>query len=119
MSAALVLVIDDDRDIRESLAEVLEDEGFEVVGAAHGQEALDKLEQGLSPKVMLLDLMMPVMDGFQFYEHWKSSPKLKAIPLFVVTAGRAQQEQLPEATKFLHKPLELDRLLQLLAEHTR
>lgn len=115
MSDRLIMVVDDDRDIRESLAEVLQDEGYAVTGVGNGREALDALDAGAKPRVILLDLMMPVMDGYQFYEHWRARPELKSIPLFVVTAGRASREALPEATHLLAKPLDLDRLLELLS----
>ncbi len=115
MSNGHVMVVDDDRDIRESLAEVLQDEGYSVTGAGNGREALDALEAGSRPRVILLDLMMPVMDGYQFYEHWRARPELKSIPLFIVTAGRASREALPEATHLLPKPLDLDRLLEMLS----
>jgi CheY-like chemotaxis protein len=60
-----------------------------------------------------------VMDGYQFYEHWRAMPELKSIPLFIVTAGRAARDALPEATHLLPKPLDLDRLLELLASSTK
>src|SRR5579862_4602951 len=61
-----ILIVDDDPDIRDSLKEVLEDEGYEVNGVANGREALDYLRKSPRPCVILLDLMMPVMDGWQF-----------------------------------------------------
>ena len=117
MSGELIMVVDDDRDIRESLADVLQDEGYQVVGASNGQDALDQLQRGTKPKVILLDLMMPVMDGHAFYERWRADAQLKAIPLFVITAGRATHEALAEANGLLQKPLDLEQLLGILKKH--
>ena len=117
MSDKTVMVVDDDRDIRESLADVLNDEGYEVLGATNGKDALEQLEGGARPRVILLDLMMPVMDGYEFYKRWCAQPSLKSIPLYVVTAGRATHDGLPEATGLLQKPLDLDKLLALLDGH--
>ena len=66
-----ILIVDDDPDIRDSLKEVLEDEGYEVNGVANGREALDYLRKSPRPCVILLDLMMPVMDGWQFRKEQK------------------------------------------------
>ena len=76
-----ILVVDDDPDIRDSLREVLEDEGYGTSCVANGREALDFLRSGKRPCVILLDLMMPVMDGWQFLEEQKRDPALAAIPV--------------------------------------
>src|SRR5712671_1122475 len=64
-----VLLVEDDAEVRSSVAEILELEGFAVETAVHGQQALDKLRSGACPNVMLLDLMMPVMNGLELLEH--------------------------------------------------
>src|SRR5205814_8831977 len=83
-----ILVVDDDPDIRDSLREVLEDEGYDVSCVGNGREALDHLKAASPrPCVILLDLMMPVMDGWQFRrEQKKLEPELANIPLVVITA---------------------------------
>ena len=80
-----VLVVDDERDIREAVAEVLRDEGFEVHDAPDGAEALRKL-RAHRPDVVLLDLMMPGMNGWEFCAARKSEPDLSRIPVIVISA---------------------------------
>jgi CheY-like chemotaxis protein len=114
-----VLVVEDDQDIRESVAEVLQDEGYQVSTAADGQQALDLLGGGeRPPDIILLDLMMPVMSGFQFREEQLKRPELAAIPVLVVTAdsnARGKAEALRVAG-FVQKPLKIRPLLDLLEE---
>jgi CheY-like chemotaxis protein len=81
----LVLLIDDDRDVRESVALLLEGSGFDVVTADNGAQAIALVEQGVRPRAIILDLMMPVMNGWDFYEWQKSSP-VAATPTLVYTA---------------------------------
>jgi CheY-like chemotaxis protein len=81
----LVLIIDDDRDVRESVALLLEGSGFDVVTADNGARAVALLEQGVRPRAIILDLMMPVMNGWDFFEWQKSSP-LATTPTLVYTA---------------------------------
>jgi CheY-like chemotaxis protein len=83
---ATILVDDDDDDIREVLA-VLDEAGFRVMTAAHGREALEHLREDPQPDVILLDLMMPEMDGYQFRAEQQRDPALRAIPTLIVTAG--------------------------------
>ena len=76
-----VLIVDDDRDIREALGEILADDGFAVEAAWNGETALDRLEAGFRPDVIILDLMMPVMDGLTFRELQRKHPALANIPV--------------------------------------
>ena len=79
MSSGAVLIVDDDNDVRSALAELLEEEGFSVEGAANGREALALLRGGtVHPAVILLDLMMPGMDGWDFRHEQMRDPKLAA-----------------------------------------
>jgi CheY-like chemotaxis protein len=105
------MIVDDDRDIRETLAEVLEDEGFLVVTAANGAEALDLLASAPLPNVILLDLMMPVMDGFEFRVAQKMAAELAPIPVVIITAGGAPPGGALEPTAVVRKPLNVPRLL--------
>ena len=107
-----VLVVDDDADIRDSLREVLEDEGYEVTCVANGREALDFLRSDSpQPCVILLDLMMPVMDGWQFRREQKANPDISNIPLIVITAT-GNRPVLIDAAELVLKPLELARLFE-------
>ncbi|MBL8950896.1 MAG: response regulator [Myxococcaceae bacterium] len=113
MGDSLVMVVDDDPDIREGLQDLLVDDGFKVAIAKHGRDALDQLEGGVHPGLIVLDLMMPVMDGYEFYRRWAEDPELKRIPLLVVSASQVREahKQFAEATAFMSKPLEVDRFL--------
>jgi two-component system, chemotaxis family, chemotaxis protein CheY len=107
-----VLIVDDDPDIRDALGECLRYEGYSVHAAADGRDALDRLEVGLRPSVILLDLMMPVLNGFDVLNALNSRPDWKSIPVVVVSANRSAEEaDLPGATLFLRKPVNMDRLI--------
>jgi CheY-like chemotaxis protein len=116
MAVSTILVVEDDADIRSALCAILEDEGYRVARAANGQEALGLLHAGLRPSVILLDLMMPVMDGSDFRAAQLREPELASIPVVVLTAdGRFQEaaETLAAAAAFA-KPFELKLLLRVL-----
>jgi CheY-like chemotaxis protein len=104
-----ILVVDDDPDIRESLREVLEDEGYAVTCVGNGREALDHLQKAPRPCVILLDLMMPVMDGWQFRHEQKKIPSIADVPLIVITAT-GKRPVLIDAEELVMKPLDLNRL---------
>ena len=106
-----VLVVEDDCDIRNALRDVLEDEGYRVRTAANGREALDLLESAGAPCVILLDLMMPVMDGWQFRREQKANSNISSIPLIVITAT-GNRPVLIDAADLVLKPLELGRLFE-------
>ena len=113
-----VLLVDDDAAIREALTEVLVDEGFAVHQAANGKEALDWLHRegsnGSRPCVVLLDLMMPVMDGRSFLAARDTDPSLSAIPVLVISAetGCRELARWPSVRGVFPKPLALDGLLE-------
>jgi len=86
-SSRRLLFIEDDDATRRSLAEALQGDGFEVVTAANGREALQFLRDGLRPSAILLDVMMPVMDGWDFRHVQLSDPSLRDIPVLLVTAS--------------------------------
>lgn len=114
-----VLVVDDDFDIRETLHDVLTDEGFSVDAAENGQDALTYLEAHDAPCVIVLDLMMPVMTGHEFRARQLNDPRFAGIPVIVLSAagrGTAVVEQL-HASAFLGKPTNVNVLLQEVSRH--
>ena len=107
-----VLIVDDDPDIRDAVEEGLRYEGYDVHSAADGRDALDRLEYGLRPAVILLDLMMPVLNGFDVLEALKNRPEWKSIPVVIVSANRGYEaEDLSGAVSILRKPVNVERLL--------
>jgi CheY-like chemotaxis protein len=116
-SSAPVLVVEDDRDVRESLVAVLEDAGYPVISAADGRAALDLLRAGPRPSVILLDLMMPVMDGFEFRAEQVRDPSLADVPVVVFTAGWYPVELggRLQVDGYLTKPIRVDALLDLVS----
>lgn len=117
--APTVLIVEDDADIRNDLAAILEDEGYSVMRAAHGAEALDHLNSSKHPNAILLDLMMPVMDGWQLRGELLKDPALARIPIIVLSgvADPRRETTLLGAAGYVNKPLKLAHLLNLLAEH--
>ncbi|HEX8697780.1 MAG TPA: response regulator [Myxococcaceae bacterium] len=115
MSVHRVLVVEDDLDIRESLMEILEDHGYEPIGAENGFEALDKLRApGPQPCLILLDLMLPKMDGRVFRQHQLQSPELAAIPVVVISAFRDVTQIAQEMkVELLKKPFKLTEILSV------
>ena len=120
---AFVMVVDDDTDLRETLIEVLQDKAYRTVGASNGQEALDLLHTapGLLPCVILLDLMMPVMDGRQFRAALLLEPELSEIPIIVLSAHADVDELFPglSVAARLRKPVDLAPLLSLVDRHCK
>lgn len=105
-----VLVIEDDESIRESMRELLELEGFDVVAAANGREALDVVRSGWRPCAVLLDLFMPVMDGWQFLAEIERDRQLSDLPVTVVSAAGDRLTGIGRR-RVLRKPVGLHRLV--------
>jgi CheY-like chemotaxis protein len=110
MREAKILVVEDDDDIRDSLKELLEEEGYQVDTAANGEQALNRL-RGEAPQLILLDLMMPVMDGWEFQRQLRDSPSLSGVPIIVISASKFSREPL-NAAAFIPKPLDAGVLLE-------
>jgi CheY-like chemotaxis protein len=113
-----ILIVDDDRDVREILAAILSDEGYDVGLATDGLDALEQLRRGVCPNAILLDLMMPVMDGWKFLTEVRRAPALAHIPVIVMTASGRHHE----VARRLHhdrciaKPMAIEVLLHELEE---
>jgi CheY-like chemotaxis protein len=115
MSSKQVLIIEDNEDIRESIQMVIEFQGYEVLTAANGQEALDLLAtKTCLPSLILLDLMMPVMDGWTFANIISKDQSLSTIPLVIVSAFTGKTDIPKNACDTLEKPMNFDTLLKIL-----
>ena len=118
MDSCLVFVVEDDVDTRDMLGRFLELEGFQVEVAANGRQALDRLSSGMQPPcVILLDLMMPVMDGWQFRRQQVLDQSLAAIPVIVVSAAGRDRISGIDANAYLSKPVDLDQLLEQVTQY--
>jgi CheY-like chemotaxis protein len=110
-NASVLLVVDDDDDVRLALKLFLEGEGFEVEEATNGAEALARLRQGLRPGLIVLDLMMPVMNGWEFREQQRAAAELKDIPVVIFTAAGLTAGAVDSLT-VLPKPVDTMLLLE-------
>ena len=110
-SGRTLLVIEDDVDIREALDGLLSMEGFHVAGCSNGREALNWLRASPKPDVILLDLMMPVMDGWQFRVAQKEDPDLATIPVLALSADATAKAAAIDADAYLRKPVDYETLV--------
>jgi len=120
---AKIMVVEDDLDEAELLKMILESEGYEALCALNGKDALEKLESA-RPDLIILDIMMPEMDGFAFCSRFRSSPENKDTPIILMTAvaQHIQDSRYPldgvmraEAEEYLEKPIEPEELLKTVA----
>jgi CheY-like chemotaxis protein len=109
-------LIEDDLDIRDAISDVLQEEGYRVATAETGRQALECLREGPLPDVILLDLMMPVMDGWEFRKEQAREPSWASIPVIVLSAVGNTNERAESigAAGCLRKPLDIDELLTML-----
>jgi CheY-like chemotaxis protein len=108
----MILLVDDDADVRESLTECLLSSGHEVRTAENGRRALEHLRAGSRPDLILLDLRMPLLDGYEVLETLRASEHLSSIPVLIVSALRDVEPRALERTcGFLPKPVRMDRLI--------
>lgn len=113
----LILVVEDDEAILSSIEALLVDEGYTIVTAVNGAEALERLTR-CTPRLILLDLKMPVMDGWTFAEVYRTRPLPRA-PLIAMTAARDTQDWVNDivADGFIDKPFDIEQLLELVRRH--
>jgi CheY-like chemotaxis protein len=120
MGSREVLVVEDDTDLRESLSQALRDHGYGVTPATNGQEALDMLRAGARPSVILLDLMMPELNGWQLRAALRRDPGLARIPQVVISAYLDETEQAVLALPpddCLRKPFHIRILINAIERH--
>jgi len=108
-----VLVVEDNDDVRDMMAVTLQLEGHKVITAANGREALETLRRGATPCVILLDLMMPVMNGWEFRAALDADPQLKSLPVVVISAAGREVLDSGHAAAYLPKPIDIDALLDV------
>jgi CheY-like chemotaxis protein len=115
--AKRILVVEDDTSIRELLVELLESEGYSVVSAVNGLEGLKVLQSESHPDLILIDLMMPVMDGYSFRTEQLKNVIWSKIPTVVMSAEANAKEKMKNfnITAFLSKPVELETILKTVA----
>ena len=114
-----ILLVEDDPDLQQSLADVLREEGYLVDTAGDGKQAIERLfssDGGALPWLIILDLMLPRFDGWQFADLLKSYARTSRIPLIAISAS---DKAPPHGVTFLRKPLELEELLGLVHEHSQ
>ncbi len=106
-----ILIVDDDRDIREMLEAVLAADGYEAQTAVDGLDALERLRRGAPPELILLDMMMPRLDGEQFLKAMRSDASTAGIPVIILTGHPAGRQRAVElGVNWLTKPVEIEDL---------
>lgn len=112
-----ILVIEDDHNIRVVIRQALESEGYKVYSAANGRDGLELLKQIDQPNLILLDLMMPLMTGWEFIKAQKKHRLLRDIPVVIVSATESIQGTHVPAREIIHKPFEIQELLNVVKKH--
>jgi len=107
----LVAIIEDDTEFRNMLRELLEEEQYRVVAVSNGAEALSLLQGETLPNVILLDVSMPVMDGFDFLRHRNEDPQLSAVPVVLVTNAKPHERPTVGVSDVVRKPIDIDEIL--------
>jgi len=109
-----LLLVEDDAGIRTTLGELLTDEGLVVTTASNGRQALQELRNAAAPDVIVLDLMMPVMDGWEFRVEQRGDPALAEIPLVAMSADLSAKARAIAADGYVRKPIDFPTMLRLL-----
>ncbi|MGE0526948.1 MAG: response regulator [Bdellovibrionales bacterium] len=112
-----ILVVEDNDDLRQLYRQALHMEGYSAVMTTNGREALDLLHTHQpKPRLIILDLMMPVMDGWEFLREQSKDENLRDIPVVVCSAAK---DQVPSNVRFIRKPVDLNALLTVVEEHCK
>ncbi len=118
--AKLVMLVDDSEVLRKITVFNLKKHGYEVIEATNGEEALQKLQEGIKPDLMLLDIMMPKMDGFTVLKRLQENEEWKKIPVIVLTAKGGEEDEKTAlslgATQVMTKPFSPIQLIQLIKQ---
>lgn len=115
---SVVLLVEDDQDIREILQESIERAGFEVHSAGHGKAALELLTKIPTPDLIVFDMIMPVMNGRQFAKALSVDERLSSIPIIAMSAAEDRIEEI-KACEVFSKPMNLKDLIQSIRKHSR
>ncbi|HWC73152.1 MAG TPA: response regulator [Gemmatimonadales bacterium] len=107
----LVAIIEDDAEFRNMLRELLEEEQYRVVAVGNGAEALERLRGDTVPDVILLDVSMPVMDGFDFLRFRNDDPRLATVPVVLVTNAKPHERPTVGVNAIVRKPIDIDEIL--------
>jgi two-component system chemotaxis response regulator CheY len=112
-----ILLVEDDRQLYKAMRDILDAEGYRVIGAFDGQEAIDRLREGARPSVILLDLMMPRKDGYQFRAEQLADPLLASIPVIAYSGGKEVAEAVTAlgVQHWFRKPIDFGALLEAIA----
>jgi CheY-like chemotaxis protein len=110
-----ILVVEDDNDVRDAMVQVLESEGYEAIPAVDGLDALARLDGGVAPSLILLDLMMPRMDGWAFIEEHRR--RKSETPIVVVSAYGSAERVRATGVDYVRKPVDVDALLALVGRY--
>jgi CheY-like chemotaxis protein len=113
MNPYRLLVVDDDRELREALRCALEDEGFTVAVAANGAEAIAKIKER-PPRLVLLDLMMPILDGWEVLDRLRADPALAGVAVCICSAVAGLSS--PQADFVLQKPFDVSAIMDVVAQ---
>ena len=116
-----VLVVDEDEPFRTEIVEVLRRSGYAVVSAGDGREALEYLRGDNTPALVILDMMMPLMEGWSLFEAVKHDPRLASVPIVLLTCLGDNEDDIPQldVSGYLNKPVRMKKLLSIAAEHCR
>ncbi len=113
-----ILVVEDDQNIRDNLRDALELEGYKVLTAANGKDGLEKIKKMPAPSLVLLDMMMPVMNGREFLDAVIADHTLAPIPVIIVSADIDEQKKMGSKA-YMKKPVDLDLLLQIVEKYAK
>lgn len=116
MTCRSILIVEDEESIRENLKDLLDLEGYEVFTASNGEEGLDVLRTMPRPCLVLLDLLMPIMNGTEFLEAKYHEDSIASIPVCVVS-GVADKPRVAGVTAFVKKPIEFDAFLKFVKNY--